>query len=616
MSQVTDYLPNLPGYRRPTIPRPNTSKKQTFQAVDGMRFVKEELPPVQSLIEEENSTTLFVGSRASTARPGTSKIFTQEPSITLTYHAYFEEEALHTRLEERRMRRCTIYFYVDDGAIMIVERPQQNSGLPQGTILKRNVALKPDGSPYTADDFRVGGDVEIYSRIYHLQDCDRATRAYTNDDTPPQEFPTDPFEESRKVLQSSRTGWGAYHSKKNSLKTFVEAKLGNTVNNKGREGFLKYGNAKLKFLCVWDDTASLYGDVMEYTLIYHLSDDTIEIHASPANNSGREQFPRLLRRSKLPKTFTKVRSALDEDTPPDSVENSKEFYHWSDFFIGCEVFVYARNLVIVDADASTRDFYLSQNLELGPSERVESYKPAKISRQVPPHNGFGSEEDSLQSCVGPLSNTSPPKKKMGENKILSFVADLTTGNPEDNERRFVITYFVTDSTIKVHEIPARNSGFVGGVFLSRGRFKGPDNEWITERSLYVGARVILQSHKFNIIQTNENTLRWMELHDNALPRANLATVLDKLKCTDVFWEGLQSGAVLRSFASLDRAGSGQATIDNLRAVLKPYGVLGDGDNLLCEHELLTIVRLVGNRGQSFDYRKFVEDLLDPSKDDL
>eukprot|EP01042_Synura_sphagnicola_P001559 gene1559-1806_t len=352
---------------------------------------------------------------------------------------------------------------------------------------------------------------------------------------------------------------------------------------------------------------------MEYTLIYHLADDTVEIFSSPANNSGREQFPRLLRRALLPKAALENSSSFVDDLEKDQ---TKEYYNWREFFIGCEVNVYARSLVIVDADQSTRDFYANNGLELGPSERQEGYKPEKLSRVVPPHNGFGSEEDSLQSCVGPLSNTAAPRKKFGENKILSFVAELVTSNPEDVDRRFVITFFVTDGTIKVHEIPARNSGFVGGVFLSRSKLRGPDQEYVTERSLYLGGTVILQKHKFHILQSNESTLKWMEARSDSLPKSNVSAVLDKLRCNESFWSDAQSGSLLAGLSRLDRAGSGRISGDALRSLVQDYGLYGDVDDKLTEHEVVTLIRGMGGKetGEVL-YEKFVSELLEPSQDD-
>lgn len=41
------------------------------------------------------------------------------------------------------------------------------------------------------------------------------------------------------------------------------------------------------------------------------------------------------------------------------------------------------------------------------------------------------------------------------------------GGPEDEGRRFIITYFKADRTVVVREPPKRNSGIIGGNFLSR-----------------------------------------------------------------------------------------------------------------------------------------------------
>ena len=50
----------------------------------------------------------------------------------LRFYAYFQE-AVHERAEEQfRVRRCTIYFYLEDDTIQVNESQQVNSGIPQG----------------------------------------------------------------------------------------------------------------------------------------------------------------------------------------------------------------------------------------------------------------------------------------------------------------------------------------------------------------------------------------------------------------------------------------------------------------------------------------------------
>jgi hypothetical protein len=56
----------------------------------------------------------------------------------------------------------------------------------------------------------------------------------------------------------------------------------------------------LRFFCVWDDRAALYGDRRPYRL--HLfPDGSVEILETRDGNSGRDPFPVFLRRGLLPK---------------------------------------------------------------------------------------------------------------------------------------------------------------------------------------------------------------------------------------------------------------------------------------------------------------------------
>ena len=85
---------------------------------------------------------------------------------------------------------------------------------------------------------------------------------------------------------------------------------------------------------------------------------------------------------------------------------------------------------------------------------------------IPPYNGFGDEEDSLGNVyrLVPL----PPKKdffKWVDNQIqLKCTAKLNTKNPEDIDRRFIITFYLNDDTVMVYEPQQRNSGIVSGKF--------------------------------------------------------------------------------------------------------------------------------------------------------
>lgn len=62
---------------------------------------------------------------------------------------------------------------------MITEPKQENSGLPQGAFLKRQMVLKADGmSPFMPEDFSVGVDIGIFGRQIRITDCDPYTREF------------------------------------------------------------------------------------------------------------------------------------------------------------------------------------------------------------------------------------------------------------------------------------------------------------------------------------------------------------------------------------------------------------------------------------------------------
>ena len=154
-----------------------------------------------------------------------------------------------------------------------------------------------------------------------------------------------------------------------SYHTLFVLTIGNTVNNKGREGFIRFGGKTLKFRCVWDNTAKLYGDMLEFSLVYYLADDTIEIFSI----SSRDQFSRLLQRSKLPKQFEFKTIGEHYDAA------SSDFYHWTELDVGMSIVVYARNLIIIDADDMTKNFYDIYHRPLAPT--VELEKPVVVFHQ-------------------------------------------------------------------------------------------------------------------------------------------------------------------------------------------------------------------------------------------
>ena len=500
---VAKYAPSLPGYK-PHTERENNKKTCYFQTVNGNKFVSDRdntSPNKQKL--SASSSISALGSSSS------GKFF---PSSCLDSEVLnFTATVIDTQMDSNgaRERRCSILYYVQDGSIKIVEHAQVNSGTPQGTLLRRCIVVREDGSTVTLDDIQYGEDVVIYGRTYSIVNCSGATRIHLENLGRTQIPPSKSEAEGEPWGEMQESGWGSYRREKNNLKEFMEAKLGNTVNNSGRDGFQQYGNMILKFLCSWDDTERLYGDVSMFIVCYHLADDTVEIF----NKSVKELFPKLLKRAPLPREFAGSTTTFGENN---SVAG-EDFYHFTDFYIGGTLNVFSRQLIIHEADAATREFYEAMENPLGEADLSFAEQAViEFSRDLPPHNGFGSEEDSLKSCVGPLCPNNPPSRSnVFESRVLSFFGNLVTEDSTDMNRKFVISYYMQDKTLKIQEPPLRNSGFVGGLFLSRRKVKKVDGngECLTERDLKVGSEIRLLTHKFRLLGANDFTLKYIAEQD-------------------------------------------------------------------------------------------------------
>ena len=61
-------------------------------------------------------------------------------------------------------------------------------------------------------------------------------------------------------------------------------------------GFYSYGKKVLRFYGVWDDTGSLYGDLIHVRMHYFLADDTIEVLPIHERNTGRDRLPKFLKK--------------------------------------------------------------------------------------------------------------------------------------------------------------------------------------------------------------------------------------------------------------------------------------------------------------------------------
>ena len=157
---------------------------------------------------------------------------------------------------------------------------------------------------------------------------------------------------------------------------------------------------------------------------------------------------------------------------------------------------------------------------------------------IPPYNGWGNEIDSIGNCLRLIPKK--PKKDYykyidNDSIILRFLARLNSKNPEDAERKLLISFFLSDDSIQIYEIPKKNSGkkfikflkflykiilinylFIQlgiweGKLLERGKYNNEENNnaKFTISDFEVNKSVKINSFSFYILDADDFTKKWI-----------------------------------------------------------------------------------------------------------
>jgi len=520
-------------------------------------------------------------SARNTYRPAISPAWLKHDRQVLRFAAYFQEPVHEDPKENFRVRQCNIYFYLEDGTMMVSEPKVENSGIPQGTFVKRHRIPKPNGGYYTYQDLKNGETISIYSRAFRIVACDEFTRLFyqnalgidpgEDEEVPMDAFATELLEEQRRI-----------HSPRSrdiqEGKEYNELAHGGSRKNAKLQQYLENDRKVLCFKCYWDDPTR-YGSRMYYTMNYYLADDTVEILESLARNSGRDPYPVFWRRAPL-------RWNPHVSPAPGMMEPEPIIYKPEDLVVGGTVMVYKREICLYDCDDFTRQFYRRYlGLE---QESIEIRQPQAIHVTLshPPHTGFGTEDDSLASCLHltPRPPRTDINKIMAEaHKIMRFEGRMLNGREEDETRRFIIACWVADGSVAVWEQKKRNSGHSEGKFALKSRKKNiATGTWFKPSDFYVGGVVEINSSPFLLLKADECTLKYMEETPEEFSVASIPHILSKLE-------------PLRS--QLQQATEIQP--EELQELAK------SADVQLTAHELVTLARAAGDESRGAIPTEFI-----------
>lgn len=456
----------------------------------------------------------------------------------LRFLAYTLEVVPESPSEITRIRRMGIVFHILDNSIAIREAKQVNSGIAQGPVLLRQQVPRDATNTsdiLTVDDFQIGEAVSIYNRDYVIVDCDERTRHYLKNvlgrtNVPDMALPW-PTEQDTYNATLQRNS--IRHPKKSMPSHIMDQKrvveqLASGIISKHPPDEVRMAqqfhankiNEHLQFAALWDDRKSISGDLRRCAIRYFLENDTVEIIEIRPDNAGREGGCKLLCRQRVAKTEG------DEIPFHAATQNTfgvilkDKYLEPTDFTLGQPLRIHKRDYFVYDADSFTRGF-LKQKFGVvlpPPVDVTEVLERGKIIPPLqvpPPHDGIGTEEDSLQNWK--YLSLKPPridlqKRATEDGKVMIFSASLAPPiAPEDKGRKFVVCFYRATDEVEVIECNVRNSGVVGGKFLAKRRHLKvlPDGRKVpySPADFTVGGNVVIFSRTFTLEEIDERSRR-------------------------------------------------------------------------------------------------------------
>eukprot|EP00286_Rhodomonas_abbreviata_P016893 CAMPEP_0181320342 /NCGR_PEP_ID=MMETSP1101-20121128/18072_1 /TAXON_ID=46948 /ORGANISM="Rhodomonas abbreviata, Strain Caron Lab Isolate" /LENGTH=608 /DNA_ID=CAMNT_0023428039 /DNA_START=29 /DNA_END=1852 /DNA_ORIENTATION=+ len=495
-------------------------------------------------------------------QPKTLPAFVHVDKVALRFRCWIKDDlALLTGTDRVIIHKCILTYNLIDDSFNMMEPRQENSGLNQGCILRRQRVQKPDGSGvYTWRDLFVGAEIVIRGQVVHMVDCDDYTRKWYREQGQelgePLQAPTDPNEIREMRERRKRKDYEMAKQRR------IQTEMMQVEEVKHR--FLTYDRKVLRFYGVWDDRINIFGARHYVTIRFYLFDYTLDVQEHEGARTGRKT--RFLVRQRIPRRFKSL----------DDLKDQSNCISMDDLYIGARVSIFGKGVFVYDCDEFTRRYYASQFGEtMQPINITEAAVP--IPRlPTPPSNGLGAEEDSIQNCK--MLRPKPAYRDMAKykkyaGKVMRFTARWDSERPEENCRSFIISFYPADDTVSIWETSGngRNTGMASGKFLERMKLVKPGTSGTkiknyTQADFFVGAAIVAQTRKFVLTSMDSFTSRLMDLEEQSGGGKKKKQLPAAIRLAERV-QGEERESLMEAFRVADREKSGKLVVEEFMEIL-------------------------------------------------